>query len=207
MVVSALSLEDPAATNSVSRFGLCHGSGAILSQVMGWGLSQRKQAARQCELSLRSQALWGCLWPGGCIRELSFPWLLRQNSSSRPRRSRHLVLAEFQLPSASLKTPLPMFDGYRGCLRSKISKYLLLQRAPGGCFRGFASVSWSTGTLHERVMSTCSGPCCTAFQSPLSPLFFFSQYQNHKSSYCGPECIRAAGLSARNRCGRVAEGA
>lgn len=58
MVVSALSLEDPAATNSVSRFGLCHGSGAVLSQVMGWGLSQRKQAARQCELSLRSQALW-----------------------------------------------------------------------------------------------------------------------------------------------------
>lgn len=94
--------------------------------------------------------------------------------------------------------------------RSNISKnfLLLLQTASGGCFSGFASVSLNTGTLYVCVMWTCDSPPCTAFQSLLSPLLLlFSQYQNHKSHDCNSECICAAGLSARNICGRVAEGA
>lgn len=112
----------------------------------------------------------------------------------------------FQLPSASLKTPLPIFDGYWCCLRSKISQNLLLQRAPRGCFSCFASVSWNSSTLHECVVYTCSGLSCTAPQS-LPLLLLFSQYQNYKGSSCSSECIHAAVLSARSICGRVAEGA
>lgn len=94
--------------------------------------------------------------------------------------------------------------------RFKISSYLLLllQTASGGCFSGFASVSLNTGTLHVCVMWSCDSPSCTAFQSLLSPLLLvFSQYQNHKSHDCNSECICAAGVSARNVCGRVAGGA
>ena len=91
----------------------------------------------------------------------------------------------------------------------KMSNYVLLQIGRAGCLGGFTCVSLNTGTLHVCVCdANLRGSILYSLSEPTLPvLLFFSRHQNHKSCYCNSERMCAAGLSARNIRGWVAEGA
>lgn len=141
----------------------------------------------------------GYLQPRDCNREMPFPWLLRLNSSSSGP-SISVAFSSFANSTFHIwwLTVLPM--------HLKSAAIWSCKLFPGSCFSGFARVSLYTGTLLVCVLQTWDSPSWGCSEPPLPTAALVSAL-GHRSHSCNRECVRAAGLSARNRCGRVAEGA